>query len=211
MAEGDGDGTAAIELRWKLERRNEALKRTGSQLNATRKQARDLTAERDAALRARDEAMAAADLARKALDERPEKAELERLKGELREGKHRAAFDRLAREKGVADDALDLLYTSSGYKAEGDAPDDAAIGTLIDGLKEKPGVARLFGEPASPPPTPAPPPPPGSGQGARDRGGHKFKVTVDQLSDGAWCMRNAAAMRQAQMDGTFEIVESPGR
>ena len=81
---------------------------------------------------------------------------VDELTAELRTIKHKAVFDRVAKAKGATDDVLDLLYTNSGYKAAGDQADESAIGTLLDGLMAKPGLARLFGEPSPATTTPDP-------------------------------------------------------
>jgi hypothetical protein len=173
------------------------LKEFGTRLGA-------LEAERDAAVKQRDAAQAAATDAETKFNAEPLKGEVERLKGELREKTHRTVFDRLAAEKGVAKDALDLLYQNSGYKADKDEADEKAIGVLIDDLKAKPGVSRLFGEGQAPPPPPAP----GGGQGGRpENHGSKFRVTQAQLRDPEWCAANNGRRAKALREGTLEIVD----
>lgn len=199
MADDNGTGVAA-ELRRLLDERTATLTRVAAKLRDTKKAARDLQAERDAAAAERDAARAAAEKAAKESDAGPARAELDRLKGELRTRDHRAVFDRLARERGCPDDALDFVFTSSGYKAETDAPDEAAIGAHLDGAREKPGLARIFAGPESAAP------PPGAGQGRRDATPGKWRITTEQLADGAWAMQNAAKLRAARKDGTLEIV-----
>lgn len=98
---------------------------------------------------------------------------VQELEGKLREIDHRKVFDRVAKSKGVAEDTLDLLYQTSGYKAEQPQPDEIAIGVMLDETRVKPGFSRLFGE-AAPPngqtTTPPPKPGPGSGQGGPNQG-----------------------------------------
>ena len=66
------------------------------------------------------------------------RAELEALKAERRTEKHRAAFDKLAKGLGANETALDDLYKVSGYQADADDVDEAALqGLLETTLKEK--------------------------------------------------------------------------
>jgi hypothetical protein len=92
------------------------------------------------------------------------------LEGKLREIEHRKVFDKVARAKGVSDDSLDLVYQTSGYKAERPEPDELAIGALLDEHRGRPGVARLFGESQPTPGVPPVKPAAGSGQGAANQG-----------------------------------------
>jgi hypothetical protein len=81
------------------------------------------------------------------------------LTGQLRELKHRTAFEKLAKGK-VRDEAVDDLYQLSGYKPEADDPDEAALGQLLtDQLAKRP----LFAAPApTEPAAPAAPARPGA-------------------------------------------------
>lgn len=133
------------------------------------------------------------------------KTENEELRTKLRTTEHRKVFDRLAKERGVAEDALDDLWQLSGYQAAKDDVDEAAIGTLLDEQKAKPGRARLFGEVAE---TPTSTPGPGRGQGTREtKPNGKFQVTARQLSDGVWAYENSDRIKAAQKDGTLEIID----
>jgi hypothetical protein len=199
MPDDNGNGTNLAALQRLLEERTTTISRIGGKLRDARKLIQDLNAERDAAARARDEAAAAAARATKE-DAEPARAEVQRLKGELRERDHRAAWERAMAERGVPPDARDLVYRNSGYKAEAETPDAAAILARLEAMAAEPGLSRLLQE--APPPVP----PPGSGQGRWDGGAGKFRVTTDQLRDGAWCMANAERLRAARADGTFELV-----
>ena len=127
------------------------------------------------------------------------------MKGEIRQRDHRAVFDKLAKERDAYDDTLELIYQRSGYRPEADVPDEASIAAMLDAMRTRPGDARLFGGPGQP----GQGPPPGSGQGRREVVPGKWRVTTDQMRDGAWCMQNAARLRAARKDGTLEIIESP--
>jgi chromosome segregation ATPase len=129
------------------------------------------------------------------------KAENQELKGKLRTTEHRKVFDKLAKERGVAEDALDDLWQLSGYQAAKDEVDEAAIGTLLDEQKTKPGRARLFGEVAE---TPTSTPGPGRGQGTRDaRGNGKLQVTRGQLADYDF----AYLHREELSKGNFDVID----
>jgi FtsZ-binding cell division protein ZapB len=133
------------------------------------------------------------------------KAENQELKGKLRTTEHRKVFDRLAKERGVAEDALDDLWQLSGYQAAKDEVDEAAIGTLLDEQKTRPGRARLFGEVAE---TPTSTPGPGRGQGTREtKPNGKFQVTRAQLSDGVWAYENSERIKEATKGNTLEIID----
>ena len=114
---------------------------------------------------------------------------VEELTGELRGLKHRAVFDRLAKEQGVREGAANDLYQLSGWKADGDVVDETAMKQAIEA--QKTARAYLFGEaqpnpagdggtpPTTPPPTPKPGPAHGQGGGVTN----PPKFTDDQLSD----------------------------
>lgn len=128
---------------------------------------------------------------------------VDELTGELRIIKHRKVFDKLATDSGVKPEALEDLYQLSGYKAETDVIDEAAVKAAIDG--QKTARSYLFGAAGETVETPAPgtPPqaqqlPPGPGS---NRGGSPItppqKFTEAQLSDPEFCMKNYAAITAA--------------
>jgi hypothetical protein len=160
---------------------------------------------REQATKERDDARAAAAKAEADFNASPLKGEVDKLRGQLREWAHRRVFDRIALERGADKDAVDLVYSQSGYKAEGDEPDAEAIGTLIDSLKGRAGLSRLFGEA---PQAAEAGPGPGRGQGGKagDAGG-KFRATRAQLADPAWCRANGGKRDAAIKAGTFEITD----
>lgn len=195
------DNGALAELRRQLDERTDTVRRIGGKLRDARKERRDLVTSRDAAIAERDAERAAREKALQDYDASPHKAEAERLRGQLRDRDHRAAFDRVAEARGIAKDARDLAWQYSGYRAEGDTPDEDAIGKALDAMKERPGGARLYGE-SGPPPAPAV----GSGRGGRDSTPGVMRVTQAQLADGKWCMEHSSEMRRARAEGKFEIV-----
>lgn len=146
-----------------------------------------LKEERDAAVKAREQAEK--DYSADAI-----KAENDLLKKQIREGKHRAEFNRLAKERGAPDEALEVLYTVSGWEAKTDIPDTEAIGKVIDEAKAKDGVKLLFGS-APPAPNGQPPPKPGagSGQGAPNGMASPYRIgdaEDPRRNDASWQYKN---------------------
>jgi hypothetical protein len=131
--------------------------------------------------------------------------EIAALKATIRDNAHRGTFDRLAKAAGVKEKALNDLWERSGYKAEGDVPDESKIKAAID--KQKADRDYLF-EPATeaasgaeglegPDTPPEPKPGPGRGQGGTQRAaGGQFQATDAQLRDPNWCFANAAKLSQ---------------
>lgn len=134
-------------------------------------------------------------------------ARVKELEGQLRTLKHRALFDRLARERGASADVLDDLFALSGYKAEGDEPDEADIGKLLDAAAAHPSRSRFFAEwdgeegddqgGAKEPPAPAP----DAGRGRRNGGEGTVYITRDQLADPKFMLdpRNAELKARAKI------------
>lgn len=133
------------------------------------------------------------------------------LQAKLRTIEHRKVFDRLAAEKKADPTALEDLWQLSGYRAEGDAPDEAAIGALIDEQKGKRGY--LFQPDGQPQPQGSPivePPRPGPGSG---RGGApavpagKFAVSKANMNNTEWMRANGKALNEAFKAGTVHWVD----
>jgi len=179
-----------------------AIARLGAQRGQLRAEVKTLTGERDT-LRSDNERLARenAELKTKA-DGSASLKRVQELEGQIRESNHRKAFDRVAKARGVADDALDLVYQTSGYKAEGDQADEAAIGALIDATKAKPGVSRLFGDAPAPDAAGGPDTPkPALGAGQAGRPGTPpsaiFAVDDPRHSDVKYMMANYEAVSAA--------------
>jgi hypothetical protein len=130
------------------------------------------------------------------------KKRVQELEGIIRSGKHKEAFAKLGKEKELDPDAVDYLYQLSGWKAESDDIDEEAMGAVLDELKGKPGLSRLFG--AAPGANGNQPPPkkpgPASGQGGGDKGRPGSKFTDAQLSDPVFAMRNWDAIQKDAME-----------
>jgi hypothetical protein len=184
---------------------HDTVARLATQRSKFRAAAKNLTTERDQ-LRAQVVKLEAAVLEAGKTGGAARIAELE---GQLRDQSHRGKFDELARAAGVKPNALNDLWEKSGYKAEGDLPDEAKITAAI--AKQKTDRDYLFnpaGEAAEglegqegPDTPPEPKPGPGRGQGGTQRAtGGQFAATDAQLRDPAWCFANAGKMTQAAND-----------
>jgi hypothetical protein len=132
--------------------------------------------------------------AAKDFDDAPLKAENARLQGEIRTDRHKAAFTKLAKAAGVREKAVDAVYQLSGWKAEKDQVDEAAMQTAIDGLKESADFAfepdpgdtdtLLDASGSDRTITPSPKPVPGSGRGgAHQPSKSGIILTRDHLAD----------------------------
>jgi hypothetical protein len=174
------------------------LKQTVGKLKAAEDRAKALETE---ATTARNEAATA----KGQYDQSKLKAENDQLRGELRTSKHRQVFNRLARERGAPDETHDLLWQSSGWKAEGDEVNEQAMANLLDGLKAKPGVSRLFGEAES---QEGQRRAPGGGQGGHDsRPNGKLRVTQEMIQSGSqWLRDNRAEFNKAVAENRLEIT-----
>jgi hypothetical protein len=199
----NGGGGGGWAMRQLLKERTKNLARNATKLQDATARIQALEAERDAAIKERDTAV---ERAKKEYDATGLGAELDRLKGELRLRDHRAVFDRLAKERDAYDDTLELIYQRSGYTPQADAPDEEAIAALLDAMRDRPGDGRLFGAPGRADQAPPSTPPPGSGQGRRDAAPGRWRVSAEQMKDGAWCMANAQRLQAARKDGTLEIL-----
>jgi hypothetical protein len=184
---------------------HDTVARLASQRSKFRAAAKSLTTERDA-LRA-EIAKLKGELLETA--KTGGAARIAELEGQLRAQGHRAKFDELARAAGVKPNALDDLWEKSGYKAEGDQPDDAKIKAAIADQRTKrdylfnaatepaEGLEGLEGVDTPPEPKPGP----GRGQGGTQRAaGGQFQASDAQLRDPAWCFANAAKLNQVASD-----------
>lgn len=122
---------------------------------------------------------------------------VEELTAQMRDMKHQEAFTRVAASKGVRPDGIPDLWQLSGYKAEADEIDEAALSVLIDDQKAK--RPYLFGESKGGDPisggNPSPVKPgPASGQGNLTKISPAF--TEEQLNDPGFVMKNWAKIQK---------------
>jgi hypothetical protein len=172
------------------------IARLGAKLRAARDQVKNLTTE-NATLKTQVTTLTTenTDLKTKA-DSDTNRKRVAELEGEIRTGKHRAKFDQLVKDAGGNPEAADDIYAWSGYKADSDTIDEAAMKTAIDGVKAKKpfafGAAAAAqnngnGAPAADPPKPGP---------AGGRGGNQpahVPPAIDEyraLNDPAYAMAN---------------------
>jgi hypothetical protein len=114
---------------------------------------------------------------------------LKEAEGKLKEVEYRKTWDRIAKAKGIREDALDAAYQLGGYKpAEGEI-DETVIGEAIDEQKGRQTflAATKDATPAKPEGKAAP----GSGQGAKSGTGGTgiFQLPADddpRWSDNMW-------------------------
>jgi hypothetical protein len=168
----------------------DTLARLGAQRRKWKDAAKRLTEERDADRAKVTELQKQVDDLKKA----PGAEKIAELEGKLREQAHRGKFNEVAKALGAKEKALNDLWEKSGYKAEGDAPDETKIKAAIEGqrterdyLFEPAAQGQQGGE------TPFVIPGPGRGQGGTAQNiGNRLDVTQAQLRDPAWCFANQA-------------------
>jgi DNA repair exonuclease SbcCD ATPase subunit len=129
--------------------------------------------------------------------------EVEKLRGELRQRDHKAAFGRIAKELKVKDDAVEDLYTLSGYKADTDAVDEEAVKTLIAANVEKRPylLASEGSQNGQQKATLTPGPAMGRGKPAEGLGG--FRMSAEDAASPAFMQRYQAQIAQAGRDGNL--------
>jgi hypothetical protein len=129
---------------------------------------------------------------------------IKELEQELRVTRYRKVFDKLATERGAPPEVHDVLWDLAKVKVEGDEPDVATIGTLLDEQKKLPAQGRLFGvvepQPDNGKSKPIVKPGVASGQGADGttianknfeyQGDDDSGRADDRFSDPAWVWRN---------------------
>jgi hypothetical protein len=187
---------------------NATIARLANQRTKFRGAATKLTSERDTA---RTElATARADLV-EAQKHAGAAAELAALREQVKADKHRGKFDELAREAGAKPKALDDLWERSGYKADGDVPNEKAMAKLIEAQREaRDYLFEAEGTPAAPGDDeeddgapdvkelePARPGPARGQGGTKKSSGSQTQFTDAQLRDPEWCFANAGKLAAA--------------
>lgn len=84
------------------------------------------------------------------------------LEGQINVMKHRQVFDKMAKEKGIREDAVEAAWKLSGYTPDGDPVEDE-IGEFVEGIIEQ--NAFLTAAATPPPVDPKATPKPGAGGG----------------------------------------------
>jgi hypothetical protein len=129
---------------------------------------------------------------------------VEELTAELRGLKHRAVFDRVAGKLKARPEAIDDLWTLSGYKPEADQVDEATLEKLIGDVKTRKGF--LFAPDdaagqdegqgagaASEPPRPGP----GAGRAAPAQAPGKFALKPSDVRNPEWWRQHSKAYLEA--------------
>jgi hypothetical protein len=139
-------------------------------------------------------------------------AELATLREQVKADKHRGKFDELAKAAGAKPKALDDLWERSGYKADGDVPNEKAMGKLIEAQREaRDYLFEAEGTPAAAagdeeeeddgPPVKEleqPRPGPARGQGGtRKSTGSQAQFQESNMRDPEWVFANAAKLQAA--------------
>lgn len=185
-----------------------------------RVKARALRDERDGAASERDRLKVELEQSQRERDELSAKLtaepgehlrEIERLKGELRTRDHRETFKRIAAEAQAAPGAIEDLWTLSGYRAEGDQPDEVRIRELVEGAKaSRPylfqGKPAEAGKTEGPPAAPVRPPGPGLSRGVPDATSGGVAVRQAQLRDPNWMRLNQGSIAEASKKGLLTIL-----
>jgi hypothetical protein len=189
---------------------NATIARLANQRTKFRGAAAKLTGERDTA---RTElATARADLV-EAQKHAGAAAELAALKETVKNDKHRGKFDELARAAGAKAKALDDLWERSGYKTDGDVPNEKAMGKLIEAQREARDylfeaegttAATAAGDeeegdesPQVPELGPARPGPARGQGGTRKSTGSQAQFQESNMRDPEWVFANAAKLQAA--------------
>jgi hypothetical protein len=139
-------------------------------------------------------------------------AELATLREQVKADKHRGKFNELAKAAGAKDKALDDLWEKSGYKADGDVPNEKAMAKLIEAQREARDYlfnAEGEGKPAPgdeeedddipevPELEPARPGPARGQGGTKKSTGSQTQISESQLRDPEWCFQNAGKLAAA--------------
>lgn len=135
------------------------------------------------------------------------KADVERLQGQFRTAAHRSTFDRLAAERGVPSDSLDLVWTAAKLPTDKDQPDESAIVAALDAMKAAPGLGRLFGANGQAPPAPGHKAP-GAGQGEHTPPAPgRLQVTQEMIRPGSpWMKDHKDEWKKALAENRVDFV-----
>lgn len=117
--------------------------------------------------------------------------------GRLREIEYRKTWDKVAKAKGIREDALDAAYQLGGYKPDGEEIDEETLGTAIEAQKAK--QAFLAGKVETTDKKEAKVAV-GSGQGTKSGGSGAFQLPDEndgRWNDPAWQWNNREKIAEA--------------
>jgi hypothetical protein len=141
------------------------------------------------------------------------KAENKELKQQLRMGAHRDAFRRLASAAKVKQEGIDDLFALSGWKADKDEIDEAAMGKLLDELRGKKALffeSQGDGDTAEEVPTSATKRVPAPDRGSTfDRGKAGIRLTGKELADPKFMLdpKNKELILAAAKEGRIDLPD----
>lgn len=123
---------------------------------------------------------------------------VQELEGKLKEIEYRKTFDRVAKARGIREDALDAAYQLGGYKPSADEIDEDALELAID---EQRGRQTFLAGKVDSAATEKPPlkPAPGSGQGGKTGGTGALQLADDdpRLKDNVWVWEHQDEIMEA--------------
>jgi hypothetical protein len=176
------------------------IARLGAQRTKWKEAARTLVTERDAARQERDALKTEVEKLRVIADTSASNKEVIELRRQIKESAFRKVFDRVAKAKGIREDAFDAAYQLGGYKPPDGEVDEDALGSAIDEQKAKQafltGTAKAEEKSAEKQVKPGP----ASGQGQVAGAGAGFQLPPDtdaRWSDPAWQWNNRAKIAEA--------------
>lgn len=185
----------------KHRRRYQAAKQTSDQqvkeLETLRKQVETLTAERDGLTTQLTKAPNAL------------REENEKLKGEIRLGRHKSTFETVAKELKVRPEAINDLFSLSGYKAETDEPDPESIKGIINPLLESRPHMLAQETTSTTQQQQKLPPGPGATRGASvgTQQNGVLKVSRADLSDPTYMRAHQQEIAAASKEGRFVVAD----
>jgi hypothetical protein len=132
------------------------------------------------------------------------------LEGKLREIEYRKVFDRIAKAKGIREDACDAAYQLGGYKPPDGEVDETVLGAAIDEQKTRQTflTGKVEESSAPLPESQQRKPGPASGQGSKASSPQGFVLPADtdaRWSDTVWQWNHrkeiAAAIAEKRANG----------
>jgi hypothetical protein len=165
--------------------------------------------ERDAARVERDKLKAEHEQMQVKVEASSNNKRVQELERQIREIEFRKVFDRVARSKGIREDAVDAAYQLGGYRPPDGEVDESTLGQALEEQKAKQSFLTAASQAAAEKqPERTVKPGPASGQGGAAGGGQGFVLPADtdaRWSDPAWQWNHqkeiAAAIREKIANG----------
>jgi hypothetical protein len=157
------------------------------------------SSERDLARAERDTFKSQSENLARQVESSKNNKEVIELRGKLKEIEYRKVFDRVAKAKGIREDAYDAAYQLGGYRPPDGDVDEEALGQAIDEQKAKQSFLT-GGKTEEKPVEKQVKPGPASGQGQVAGAGAGFQLPPDtdaRWSDPAWQWNNRHKIAEA--------------